>query len=88
MTLSRTTVVWAALCLITVLSYWLAPGHSGGTAGASTAITVAVIALVAVKVRLVIRYFMEVATAPRWLRWATDGWVVVLTAAVLVAYLS
>jgi hypothetical protein len=30
---------------------------------------------------------MEVRTGPRWLRWATDAWLVVLWAAVLAIYL-
>jgi hypothetical protein len=36
---------------------------------------------------LIIRYFMEVRTAPRWLRLATDGWLIVLWTSVLVVYL-
>lgn len=88
MPLKRTTVVWAALCLITALSWWLAPGHSHGAARASTGFTVAVLALVVLKVRLIIRHFMEIASGPRWLRWATDGWLAVLWTTVLVVYLS
>jgi hypothetical protein len=36
---------------------------------------------------LIIRHFMEVRTAPRWLRLSTDGWLVALWGAVLVIYL-
>jgi hypothetical protein len=50
-------------------------------------ITVAVVALGFVKGRLIIRYFMEVQTAPRWLKVATDAWLVVLWLAVLAIYL-
>lgn len=46
-----------------------------------------VLALAAVKCRLIIRTFMEVRGAPRWLQWATDGWLVTLIATVLVLYL-
>jgi len=83
-----TTYAWALLCVITVLSWWLAPtsGH-GAPAGPSVPITVAVAVLGFVKGRMVIRYFMEVRTAPRWLKAATDAWLVVLWAGLLVVYL-
>ncbi|WP_099023175.1 cytochrome C oxidase subunit IV family protein [Mycolicibacterium palauense] len=81
-----TTVAWVVLSAITILSWWLAPGHAGA-AGPSVPITVAVVLLALVKGRMVIRYFMEVRTAPRWLKLATDGWLVVLWGAVLAIYL-
>lgn len=81
------TVVWLALTAITVLSWWLAPGHSGGHAEASIPITVAAIVLGFVKCRLIVRYFMEVRTAPKWLRHSTDAWLVALWVAVLAIYL-
>lgn len=81
------TVAWLALSAITVISWWLAPGHSGADAGPSIPITVAAIVLGFVKCRLIIRRFMEVGTAPRWLRQATDAWLVALWTAVLVIYL-
>ncbi|HTM84429.1 MAG TPA: prokaryotic cytochrome C oxidase subunit IV family protein, partial [Mycobacterium sp.] len=37
--------------------------------------------------RLIIRNFMEVRSAPVWLRRATDAWLVVLWTTVLVIYL-
>ena len=81
------TIVWIVLCTITVGTWWLSPAHSTVTAVASTSITAAVIVLGFIKGRLIIRYFMEVRTAPRWLRLATDGWLLVLWTAVLVIYL-
>ncbi len=81
------TVVWIALCAMTVGSWWLSPAHPGGVVSPSVAITVAVIVVGFIKSRLVLRYFMEVRTAPRWLAIATDGWLLVLWGAVLVIYL-
>ena len=81
------TVAWLALSAITVISWWLAPGHSGAHAGPSIPITVAAIVLGFVKCRMIIRRFMEVATAPRWLRLATDAWLVLLWTAALAIYL-
>ncbi|KUI27133.1 prokaryotic cytochrome C oxidase subunit IV family protein [Mycobacterium sp. IS-1742] len=81
-----TTYVWLALSAITIVSWWLAPGHSEGRATASAPVTVAVVILGFVKGRMIIRNFMEVGTAPRWLRLATDAWLALLWVAVLVIY--
>jgi hypothetical protein len=40
-----------------------------------------------IKARLIIGYFMEVRTAPAWLRVSTDAWLVVLWGALLAIYL-
>ena len=40
-----------------------------------------------IKGRMIIRYFMEVRTAPRWLKVTTDAWLVVLWATILAIYL-
>lgn len=82
-----TTYVWLILSAITVISWWLAPGHSGGHAVASVPVTVAVVLFGFIKGRMIIQYFMEVRTAPRWLKVATDTWLVVLWAAILAIYL-
>jgi hypothetical protein len=85
--LRNITVVWVVLCAMTIGSWWLSPARSDEPAIPSIAITVAVIVLSFVKCRLIIRHFMEVGTAPRWLGWATDGWLVLMWAAVLAIYL-
>ena len=82
-----TTYVWLLLSAITVISWWLAPGHSGGHVTASVPITIAVVLIGLVKGRMIIRYFMEVRSAPRWLRRSTDLWLVVLWTSILVIYL-
>jgi caa(3)-type oxidase subunit IV len=81
------TYAWLVLTSITIVSWWLAPGHSGGVAVPNVAITVAVVALGFIKGSLIIRYFMEVRTAPRWLRLATDAWLAVLWLGILAIYL-
>ena len=81
------TVAWLVLSAITVISWWLAPGHSGGNASASIPITVAATLLGFVKGRMIIRYFMEVRSAPRWLRRAPTLWLAVLWTSILVIYL-
>jgi hypothetical protein len=81
------TYVWAVLSVITVISWWLGPGHAQGGLVASVPITVAILTLGLIKSRLIIRYFMEVRTAPMWLRIATDAWLIVFWGAVLGLYL-
>ncbi|BBZ36268.1 cytochrome C oxidase subunit IV family protein [Mycolicibacterium confluentis] len=81
------TWVWLALTVITVGSWWLAPANAEGTVQASTPITALVLALAFIKGRLIIRHFMEVRTAPKWLKLATDAWLATLVVAVFVIYL-
>ncbi len=84
---ARTTAVWAGLSAITVVSWFLAPAHHAEPVTASTAITIAVLTLALIKTRLIIGEFMEVRTAPVWLKVATDGWLVVLFGAIMAIYL-
>jgi hypothetical protein len=81
------TVVWIALSAITIGTWWLAPGHTTSTDAPSVPITVAVVALGFIKCRLIIQYFMEIRTAPTWLKLSTDAWLIVLWGAVLGIYL-
>ena len=80
------TVAWGALCAITMVSWWLSPAHSLAAAVRSVPISVAVVVLGVIKCRLVIRYFMEIGSAPFWLRLATDGWLLALWGGVLGIY--
>jgi hypothetical protein len=88
MTARMTTYAWIVLSAITLASWWLAPGHAHRSAVASVPITVAVIVLGFIKGRLIIRCFMEVHAAPRWLKVFTDAWLVTVWAGVLAIYLS
>jgi hypothetical protein len=81
---ARVTWTWALLCALTGLSWALAATRHFTP---STALTIVVLAIAGVKTRFVIRQFMEVRTAPPWLRRATDGWLVVLVAAIIGLYL-
>jgi Prokaryotic Cytochrome C oxidase subunit IV len=83
-----TTYTWIILSAITIISWWLAPGHTRGSAAvASVPITVAVVLLGFIKGRMIIQYFMEVRAAPRWLKLFTDAWLTVLWGGVLAIYL-
>lgn len=84
----RTSIVWLVLSALTIASWWLRVIHDHGALSASTAATVGVLAVALIKGRLIIREFMEVRSAPAWLGWATDGWLSVLWATILVMYLA
>ncbi|NMG55511.1 cytochrome C oxidase subunit IV family protein [Aromatoleum aromaticum] len=65
------TWVWLSLLLVTAVSWWVAEHHS---VGQWTVLCVILIALV--KGRLVFLHFMELKTAPRYLRRLYEGWIV------------
>ena len=50
--------------------------------------TVGAICLALVKVRIIMREFMEVRAAPRFLRRLTDFWVLLMAVALLGAYFA
>jgi hypothetical protein len=83
----RLFAVWLLLVGITVSYLWI--DHAAGGAGApraSTAVTVLAICLALVKVRVIVREFMEVRHAPRALCRITDGLILVMALAMLGTY--
>jgi hypothetical protein len=82
--MSRITWTWALLSALTMVSWALAATRRFTP---STAVTIVVLAIAAVKTRTVIRQFMDVRVAPHWLRRATDAWLAVLMAAIIGLYL-
>ncbi|AHH19465.1 putative cytochrome C oxidase subunit IV [Nocardia nova SH22a] len=79
---ARITIAWAVLVAITLVSWLL--GNSGAHREAA-ALTVLVLAVV--KARVVLRQFMEVRGAPRWLRYGTDLWLLGFTVVIGGTYL-
>ncbi|WP_245714025.1 cytochrome C oxidase subunit IV family protein [Nocardia vaccinii] len=71
-------LVWIVLVAITVLAWCLTPENRGDGSVLDSVLVTVIVALGMIKSRLIIRHFMEVRTAPRWLRIGTDVWVVVL----------
>jgi len=83
----RVNSVWLFLSLVTVASWLLASQRGQHEFSPSTAVTVTVVVMAAVKVRFIITQFMETRVGPAWLRRLTGGWLTVLAAAILVLYL-
>jgi hypothetical protein len=85
----RLFVVWLILVGITVA--YLGIDHTArehGMPSASTVVSVAAIVLALVKVRIIMREFMEVRNAPLLLCRITDGLLVVMAVSMLGMYLA
>lgn len=85
---NRTAVlVWAALMLATLVSWWLSTEEGGEPGAGASAATAAVIVVTFVKIRFVGRHFMEVREAPLVLRVLLDAYVVLVGATLVAIYL-
>jgi hypothetical protein len=85
MTRNSVTIVWLVLVLATAASWWLGGRAS---AGPDRLAGIAVLVVAFVKVRLIVRHFMEVQQAPPPLQLGLDVWIVVVCVALLVLYLQ
>jgi len=79
-----TTLIWLLLVAATGASWWL--GHQPDSDAGRHPAAVGLILIAAIKVRVVVRHFMEVRQAPRTLRWVLDGWLFGTAVAVLGIY--
>ena len=84
----RLFVVWLILVGITLSYLWIDRAAGRAVPTASAVITVAAICLALIKVRIIMREFMEVRGAPRLLCRLTDFWVVLMGVAMLGVYLA
>jgi len=84
----RLTTTWLVAGVLTIASWAIALAVDGGHAEPRTAVAIIGLGLGTVKVRLIVQQFMEVRTAPRWLKTFTDVWLAVLTLSVLALYLA
>jgi Prokaryotic Cytochrome C oxidase subunit IV len=85
----RLFVVWLILVAISLAYLWI--DHTamrGPIPTASTAVTIVAITLALIKVRIIMREFMEVRSAPRVLCRITDVWVVVMGLAMVGVYVA
>ncbi len=85
----RLFVVWLILVAISLTYLWIdhAATHQG-LPSTSTVVTVLAICFALIKVRIIMREFMEVRLAPRVLRRLTDFWVVLMAVALLGVYFA
>lgn len=86
--LKPVSAAWLFLMLATSLSWWLGQDHafSSGISSDYRIVSNGLILIAFIKVRIVIRYFMEVREAPLALKLVCDGWIVLVCGAII--YLS
>lgn len=83
----RLTVVWIVLSVVTVVTWLL--GHDIDLGHhATVAVALTILAIAFGKVHLIIRHFMEVRTAPMWLRVFCNVWLSVLGGTIVALYLG
>ncbi len=83
---SNVTVVWLVLIAVTAVSWWFGMGPWENQPDHWPTATSLMLVLAFIKVHLVMRYFMEVRTAPVLLKRICDVWVIAVCAAVLAMY--
>ena len=82
---NRVTPIWLLLVAATGLSWWM--GSDGGAPETDfRLVSTVLIAVAFIKVRFVLRYFMEVRTAALPLKLLADAWVVIVCGTVLALY--
>jgi hypothetical protein len=81
----RLTVIWLALCAITLAQLWAGSLDPRTELTPNAAIATGAILIALIKVRVILREFMEVRHAHVLLRRLTDLWVV-LTGAILLGF--
>ena len=85
----RLFVVWLILVAISLTYLWIDhTAMQGALPSASAAVTIAAICLALVKVRIIMREFMEVRSASHFLCRITDCWVILMGIAMLGVYLA
>ena len=85
---TRLAVAWGVLAAITLLAWQIGAHHSAALPKPDGAVAVSAIAITLIKVRVIIREFMDVRSASRRLRYVTDGWLALFGTAMLLAYFA
>ncbi|MCV7423123.1 cytochrome C oxidase subunit IV family protein [Mycobacterium yunnanensis] len=84
----RITATWIALSVVTIITWVLGHVERGFDERSTAVVALVVLAIAFGKVWLIIRHFMDVRSAPRWLKVFTDVWLLVLGVSVVSLYLA
>ena len=85
---SRLTVTLLVIVSVTVLSWLLGTSGGGHPITSELTISAAVLFIALFKARLIVRVFMDVAQAPRWVGRSCDLWLVLCFAALFVVHFA
>jgi len=83
---SRLVIAWSVLCAITLLAWWIGAHHREGSLQPDPVVGLSAMAITVIKVRVIIREFMDVRHAPVQLKYVTDAWLIVFITAMVIAY--
>jgi len=84
---TRTTAVWLALTLATLLSWSLGGHHTVGMSNSHALAGISILLIAFVKIRFVGLYFMDLRGAPALLRTMFEAYCIVVCASLAVMYL-
>jgi hypothetical protein len=84
---TRTTAVWLALTLATLLSWSLGGHHTLGMSNSHALAAISILLIAFIKIRFVGLYFMELRGAPPLLRNMFEAYCVVVCATLATMYL-
>jgi len=80
-------LVWLVLVSATGLSWWLGADRGLGAGTAPATVTGMILLVAFIKVRLVIRHFMEIRRAPLVLKLLCDAWILIVATTIMGLYL-
>ena len=83
---SRLSIAWFALTAITLFAWWIGAHRGEGPLRPDPAVGLSAMAITLVKVRVIIREFMDVRHAPARLKLVTDAWLILFIIAMVIAY--
>lgn len=86
-TQSRLLLSWFGLSAVTLLAWWIGAHHGTGPLKPDLAVAFGAISITAVKVRVILREFMDVRHAPARLRHMSDALLALFIAALTTAYI-
>jgi hypothetical protein len=85
-TRSRLSAVLALLIAVTVLSWYLGTGGGGHPMQSNLPISAAVLFIALLKVRVIMREFMEVGIGPAWVHRTSDAWLALFFSALFAVH--
>lgn len=85
---ARLLPTWFVLSAITLLAWWIGAHHGPGTRKPDVGVALGAIVMAAIKVRVIVREFMDVRHAPLRLQYVSDVLLALFVVALITAYLS
>jgi hypothetical protein len=82
----RLALTWFGLSFITLVSWWISTRYDRDTFQPNAIVFLSVLAIAAIKARVIFRQFMGVRHAPARLKYLSDAWIALTIAALVADY--